>query len=373
MGSWLFGPVERVPVLPGQAWTQLAVVIERDVPAGLIVPGTTHVRRWNRAPVFGQVEVRQVRTGPVEVRLALEQVEIGDVSAALRRLVVEATVQVADRRRYAGLGAAVRRHGADFVRGLEADLGEDLEAFVRGELRRRTMLAVRDGVVVQAIWGGEFPVAFGDARFLLCRLRTPTVEWSDAIRSFPSVASASVAAASEAPETASEVDETDVLDAVDAASDGTLVDVLGTNPVLLDAWRRTTTDLADPVAIGGVEIDGTGTVLVVHAAADTVPFRPELLSALAAALRVHATRLIVLPLARDVDGLVRAWLDEQAMPLGLTVSTDLDPAASVLRIGIEGDGAAAFVARVDADGAHDLAALAAVLPWSVRLEAEAGP
>lgn len=421
MGSKLVGPVERVPALPGVPWTQLAVLLDRDAPVGLVRPGTRVVTRWSLRPELGQVEVRQLRTEPIRVRLELSDVGVGDERAALRRLTVEVEVAIAGR---AGpLREALRRHGTGFVAGLEDDLARDLEAFVRTELGRRTPTSVREGIVAQAVWGGEFPVVVGEGRFAVHALRTPVIIWNageaaagvvglptglpdaapddapddgplGAAPDEPEAESRSEAepaaeprAEADAPDGAREAiplppADADAIDAADpavvapvpVASDPTadaeaepdVRESLGTNPVLLDAWRRTMPGLGEPIAIGGVSGERHGTVLAVHPAPDEVDFRPELLAALADGLRVPATRLILLPSSSRLGDLVRAWLDEQAVPLGVDVAFELDPARRTLRIDLAGDGAAAFRRRVE-DGA-DLDAFASILPWSVELD-----
>lgn len=270
-------------------------------------------------------------------------------------------------------------------------LREALDAHVRRTLAAADARSARDGSLATAI-APSLPVAIGEL-FELRSLRVDRAAWSGG--EGEALAPGAIAGDPPGPggpssgERGGAADD-DPLEAQAATghaedplqpdggvrgpapgfADAPLRDRLGSSPVLADAWRRHAG--REPDAIGAHVHGGEATVLVVQPDPDDTELSAELLDDLGAHLRAPSPRLILLPPAPTLRALIGRWLEEQAVPSGVTHAIVEDPARSRAVVELSGEDAAAFVERVATDGAADLGALGAVLPWGLQLRATTG-
>lgn len=399
-------------------------------PIGVVAPGDTDCGTFWGDALDGVIDVRQLRREPVPVRLALERVDVGDAGGSLDRLDLVADVALDGSDRWRGLcrglrmldPRASRNDAADTALAEDADaidrhladaMGAALESYVRDALARADVGSARDGALAHII-APSTPVAIGGS-FSVRALRVSAASWAVDRLSDPHRASTSalreVPTDPSAPADGTELSGDDALvidveadtgevmvadaqqnretaelelEPESAARDGDidtgpvalpanvadapLERFLGSSPVLATAWASETD--GDPVAaIGGVVHEGDATVIVLHPNPEQVVLSGRLFDALGAALHVGTPRLLVLPAADSLRALLEHWLAEQAPPAGIESALVIDDLQRRVVLELSGDRAAEFVERVAESGRVDLAALGAVLPWSISLRA----
>lgn len=182
MANQFVGEIERLVGRSNPAWGTLTVLIKNGAPAHVYVPGERLSRGLN-APLFGVLELVQVRTDDVPIKLSFEDIvtksiENGQVEGyAIPHLSLSVNVRINPADNYAAFKAHIRTHGPQFADALIAEISNGLNSRLRSTLAQRTIAELREGSLSDVLGASRTPFQFSSGVLLVTSLVASVREW----------------------------------------------------------------------------------------------------------------------------------------------------------------------------------------------------